>query len=230
MADARRNPPPRAAHFSSLPRFVTQPPRARHNAPLPALQSRCLGHCVAASPPRSQGQRSRRRGWLHAGQASRVSCDRPVPSTLVGLCFNGMAGDHVATECHFPSPCLHCRCTGHRARDCKCGRSPVRLPAHGRGAPRPRLMRPAHQPSPSSTVSSRSCSTDRETSVPPVCRPHFGSPQHAPEPVGEPTVPPGPPSPSPSPPTSPPPRLPSTHPVSEIVVIPRSAPINSVDE
>jgi hypothetical protein len=43
---------------------------------------------------------------------------RPVPPSLVGLCFNCLAGGHVATRCTFPSRCLLCLSTKHRARNC----------------------------------------------------------------------------------------------------------------
>ncbi|XP_066316497.1 uncharacterized protein [Miscanthus floridulus] len=165
-----------------------------------------------------------RRRW-RSRERPRVSRHRPVPSTLVGLCFNCLEGDHVAAECRFPSRC-HCRCPGHRARDCKRGRFPTRQPARGRGAPRPRQVRPGRPPSPSGTVSGRSCSTDQDTSVPPVCGEHFGSPQRTAERADDPTPPPPPRS----PPPSPPPGHPSTRPVSEIVVIPRSVEINAVKE
>jgi hypothetical protein len=65
---------------------------------------------------------------------------RPVSATLVGLCFNCMADDHVAADCRFPSRCLNCRGTGHRVRECKCGCSPTRHVTRNREAPRRRLL------------------------------------------------------------------------------------------
>jgi hypothetical protein len=81
-----------------------------------------------------------RRRWRRRGRA-RVLPRRPVPPSLVGLCFNCLGGGHVAAVCRLPSRCLHCRCAGHRARDCKRGRSPVRGASRTKGAPRRRPLR-----------------------------------------------------------------------------------------
>jgi hypothetical protein len=47
-----------------------------------------------------------------------------VPPSLVGLCFNCLAGDHIAARCTSPSHCLFCLSTKHRARNCKHRRLP----------------------------------------------------------------------------------------------------------
>jgi hypothetical protein len=65
---------------------------------------------------------------------------RPVPSNLVGKCFNCLAGDHIKADCKFPSKCFNCKDGGHQAHDCplppvagpwegKQGRSPGRIPS-----------------------------------------------------------------------------------------------------
>jgi hypothetical protein len=48
---------------------------------------------------------------------------RPVPPSLVGLCFNCLAKDHVAARCAFPPRCLLCLSMAHRARNCMHDRS-----------------------------------------------------------------------------------------------------------
>jgi hypothetical protein len=54
---------------------------------------------------------------------------RPVPPSLIALCFNCLAGDHIATRCTFSSRCLLCLSTRHQARNWKHGRPPWRLPS-----------------------------------------------------------------------------------------------------
>lgn len=132
--------------------------------------------------------RSRRR-WRRV-----ASPRRPVPSNLVGLCFNCLAGDHVHADCTFPAKCYNCRDVGHQARDCphppvtgrwegKRGRSPPRASGFRRGARR-RRSSPSRGASPADTVSAHSASTGREPSVPPVCQPPTPEPQVNDPPAG----------------------------------------------
>jgi hypothetical protein len=113
---------------SSAPTHAPPPRRApRAAAPVDAdgftlVQSHRREHPQASSHPRRQ---------------------RPVPSSLIGRCFNCLADDHVAARCTFLSCCLFCLSTRHRARNCKHGRRPPRhLPSDqvggspGRGRPR----------------------------------------------------------------------------------------------
>jgi hypothetical protein len=54
---------------------------------------------------------SRRRRRRHRHALPHPRRQRPVPPSLVGLCFNCLAGDHIATRCTFPSRCLLCLST-----------------------------------------------------------------------------------------------------------------------
>lgn len=175
MDDARRtgaaSPPPQAR-------------RAREPSPPPASPPQRQGQLrsVVVHPPRLSSEvdedgfrivESRRR-WRRR-PVRPAPTPRPVPPELVGLCFNCLAPDHVAAHCRFPSRCLHCRDTGHRARMCKRARSPRRDAPPTRGRPRVRLDR-LHRRSTTvkdnvDTDSARSASTGRETSVPRSCRP-----------------------------------------------------------
>ncbi|CAD6234865.1 unnamed protein product [Miscanthus lutarioriparius] len=130
-----------------------------------------------------------RRRWRRV-----ASPRRPVPSNLVGLCFNCLAGDHVHADCTFPAKCYNCRDVGHQARDCplppvagrwegKRGRSPPRATGFRRGARR-RRSSPSRGASPADTVSAHSASTGREPSVPPVCQPPTPEPQVNDPPAG----------------------------------------------
>jgi hypothetical protein len=64
---------------------------------------------------------SRRRWRRHAPPHPRRQ--RPVQPSLVGLCFNCLAKDHIAAQCAFASRCLLCLSTVHRARNCMHDRS-----------------------------------------------------------------------------------------------------------
>lgn len=160
------------------------------------LQPRHLTSIVVHPPrmsmaPDAEGfrqVRSRRR-WRRV-----ASPRRPVPSNLVGLCFNCLAGDHVHADCTFPAKCYNCRDVGHQARDCphppvtgrwegKRGRSPPRASGFRRGARR-RRSSPSRGASPADTVSAHSASTGREPSVPPVCQPPTPEPQVNDPPAG----------------------------------------------
>lgn len=181
----------------------------------------------------------------------------PKASAVVGKCFNCLSGDHVHAECTFPSCCYYCHISRHRARNCKRER-----PASGnlnpgrRELPRRRLRRPDGYVSSAGTVSGRSCSTGRDTSVLPVCAPEFGSPRTtkarraesstplqaaspAPSPSPSPSRhSPSPPPrrdlspqlPSPSPPPPPPPGHVSLRPRSEIIIFPQSAELDAAEE
>jgi hypothetical protein len=115
---------------------------------------------------------SKRRWRRHPHRA--LTSPHPVPATLVGLCFICLASDHVAARYRLPSRCLVCKGTGHRARDCKRACSPDRAntplpPRSGRTVrPRPCPASPQHvQSTDDDMISGHSCSTGRETSVPP---------------------------------------------------------------
>lgn len=115
-----------------------------------------------------------------------------------------------------------------------------------RVAPRRRLrsLTRSRAPSPSSTVSGRSCSTGRETFVPPVCAQHYGSPPRTDTQCRTTSLPSSAPAspragdsrrssphlPPPTPPSSPPLGTPSTRPLSEIVVIPCMAVLSAAEE
>jgi hypothetical protein len=101
-------------------------PRQRHHVPRAGARVDSEGFTIVES-------RRRGRAW--------VLRRRPVPSSLVGLCFNCLGGGHVTAVCRLLSRCLHCRCAGHRARDCKRGRLPVRGAAQTKGTPRRRPLR-----------------------------------------------------------------------------------------
>ncbi|CAL4956555.1 unnamed protein product [Urochloa decumbens] len=109
--------------------------------------------------------RGRRRREHHA-DCPAPSPSRPVPTDLVGRCFNCLGIDHVAVVCKNPSCCLKCRREGHHSRDCCRGRAQPR-----RQLPRPTPRRPAQEFSDPSdaTMSARSASTGREFSPPPLC-------------------------------------------------------------
>lgn len=74
---------------------------------------------------------------------------RPVPTDLVGRCFNCLNTNHVAESCRNPSCYLRCKREGHRSRDCRYGHGPLRggagrsrappppPPGAGRGRPTP---------------------------------------------------------------------------------------------
>jgi hypothetical protein len=59
---------------------------------------------------------------------------RPVPTDLVGKCFNCLCSGHVAAACPNSARCLRCHREGHQARNCKrpwsldVGDPPLRLP------------------------------------------------------------------------------------------------------
>lgn len=98
--------------------------------------------------------------------------------------------------------------------------------------PRRRVRRPDGYISSSSTVSGHSCSTGRETSVSPVCQPHFDSARHAPERCSPSPSPPGMDAPSqrpPSPPPPPPPGHASRRPRLELLLLPRTAELNEAE-
>lgn len=63
---------------------------------------------------------------------------RPVPTDLMGRCFNCLATDHVAARCTQPSRCLRCEQVGHEAKNCKRPRFPG--PLRGRGRPTQRFV------------------------------------------------------------------------------------------
>jgi len=67
---------------------------------------------------------SHRHGRRHAPPHPRRQW--PVRPSLVGLCFNCLAGDHIAARCTFPSRCLFYLSTEHRARSYKHDRPPQR--------------------------------------------------------------------------------------------------------
>ncbi|CAD6234888.1 unnamed protein product [Miscanthus lutarioriparius] len=130
-----------------------------------------------------------RRRWRRV-----ASPRRPVPSNLVGLCFNCLAGDHVHADCTFPAKCYNFRDVGHQARACphppvagrwegKRGRSPPRASGFRWGARR-RRSSPSRGASPVDTVSAHLASTGREPSVPPVCQPPTPEPQVNDPPAG----------------------------------------------
>jgi hypothetical protein len=58
------------------------------------------------------------------GAGSPVPARRPVPTDLVGRCFNCLHADHVVAACKFPSRCLRCHCEGHHVRSYKRPMSP----------------------------------------------------------------------------------------------------------
>jgi hypothetical protein len=157
--------------------------------------------------------------WWCRHAPARSHRPRPVPPEFVGLCFNCLANDHVHANYTFRSRCYLCHSTQHRTRNCK-----RRLPANGTAStrdqesPRHRLRRPDGYISSSSTVSGRSYSTGRETSVPRICAPD--SPRGPPPPRD--TSPARTPPPTPPPP--PPPGHASMRPRSELLIIPRTPP------
>lgn len=117
--------------------LVTSHLRRSHHSPPPWESRRTLHHHLHI--PR-EGERVDAEGftlveschcWRRRAHP-RVSSCHPVPPTLVGLYFNCLAGDHVTVACCFLPRYLHYRCTGHRARDCKRGRSPTRTTGRGR--------------------------------------------------------------------------------------------------
>ncbi|XP_014754119.1 actin cytoskeleton-regulatory complex protein PAN1-like [Brachypodium distachyon] len=101
-------------------------------------------------------------GWTlktNRKKRSRVQAPLPastvrqdLPAELAGLCFNCLAGDHVAAFCPNPTKCLHCKGEGHVTRACKARRTPSRSPpasaAAVRGAPPlgPALIRGGQRP------------------------------------------------------------------------------------
>nr|AWA45122.1 UPI0001A88450 related cluster [Saccharum spontaneum] len=129
-----------------------------------------------------------RRRWRRKERPMRSTC-RPIPPTLVGLCFNCLTGDHVTAVCRLPSRCLLCRGMAHQARDYKCGRSPTR--AATPNIPSSSAPNGGQPPLPASQVS------------PPMSSPRDPFP---------------------------PPGHPSTHPISEIVVIPRTVELSTTEE
>jgi len=54
-----------------------------------------------------------KRRWRRA-----VTPRRPVPSYLIGKCFNCLAGDHVRADCTLQSKRFTCKDVGHQARHC----------------------------------------------------------------------------------------------------------------
>jgi hypothetical protein len=79
-----------------------------------------------------------RRGWRYmAHEAPLPAPRRPVPTDLVGRCFNFLRTDHAATECFQAPRCLRCHREGHHARTYK---RPWSL---GIAGPPPRPQRPA---------------------------------------------------------------------------------------
>jgi len=147
---------------------------ARTPPPTPVARS----SPVAAHPPRmsvepdSDGFRAvvSRRCWRRT-----TAPRRPVPTYLVGKCFNCLSESHVKADCTSPPRCFHCLGEGHQKRSCPLlgraggirGRSPGRAPGR-HGAPRQRRSR---HDSLVGTVSARSASTGRSPSVPPICTP-----------------------------------------------------------
>jgi hypothetical protein len=173
MGDARHSPRPSPPAQRRLASIMVPPPRMSVQPDAegfrPVQSCRCW-RCVAA-------------------------LRRPVPSNLLGKCFNYLAGDHVKAYCTFPSKCFNCKDGGHQARDCplppavgpwegKRGRSPGRVPSRQRGARRCRSSPSCG--SSADTASARSVSTGIASSVPPVRQPPTPEP-FVTEPV-EPTV------------------------------------------
>jgi hypothetical protein len=110
-----------------------------------------------------------------------VSRHCPIPSALVNLCFNCLAGDHVAADYRFPSRCLRCRCVGHRAHDCKRGRPPARAVARGWGALHRRLSRRPPSPWPRRHHFGSGANQDSDKGGDPQLGPGWGPTfQHAP--------------------------------------------------
>lgn len=121
--------------------------------------------------------RSRRR-WCRRSPPRE---SRPVPPGLVGLCFNCLVSSHVKAGCTFPVRCFNCWCEGHRAHACplpsrsaavKRGRSLPGQLGHrsvSRRAPKDGARR--SREGDDDTLSTRSVSTGRSTSVPRCCRP-----------------------------------------------------------
>jgi hypothetical protein len=145
MVDAPRADPPnaRTVVHHPLPRDTVLEPRTPTHVPRPG--ARATGGAQKHHPrhhvPRA-GAHVDEEGFtlVESRRRARTMHHRPVPSALVGLCFNYMAGDHVAADCRFPSRCLHCRGKGHRARDCKHSRSPSWHVTSVCAAPRPRMQ------------------------------------------------------------------------------------------
>lgn len=191
MVDARRQPHARGPagqgrHPGPRPAVAQHPREASPAHAYRQPQVRQDRHApttapVVAHPPRLGSAvdeegfhviESKRRWRRHPHRA--LTSPHPVPATLVGVCFICLASDHVAARYRLPSRCLVCKGTGHRARDCKRACSPDRAntplpPRSGRTVrPRPCPASPQHvQSTDDDMISGHSCSTGRETSVPP---------------------------------------------------------------
>lgn len=68
-----------------------------------------------------------RRSWRHRPKppCRPPLSRRPVPSNLVGRCFNCFSGDHIAASCRNHTRCFRCKRTGHSSAHCKRSLSPI---------------------------------------------------------------------------------------------------------
>jgi hypothetical protein len=109
---------------------------------------------------------------------------KPVPSELVGLCFNCLASSHVKAVCRSLSRCYNCWVEGHRASACRLpprqglaailGSKRARSPSSPRGSTQVLQRRgPAggHSCGSADTASAETASMGRSTSVPRCCAP-----------------------------------------------------------
>jgi hypothetical protein len=78
-----------------------------------------------SSPPRHDGRQDRRRS---APSSCPTTSLQAFIAATMGRCFNCLARDHRALQCHDPVRCLNCRRSGHRARFCS---EPPRTPTRG---------------------------------------------------------------------------------------------------
>jgi hypothetical protein len=68
---------------------------------------------------------ARRKKWRRLPRRpSPPLLQRPVPTDLVGKCFNCLCPGHVTVSCTNVVHCLRCHREGHQARSCKSPRSP----------------------------------------------------------------------------------------------------------
>lgn len=251
MADARRQPPSHPQVRSDTPppwRHHTARAQARREPSPPrrgSAEATPRHHVPRMGAPVDKDGftlvQSRRRWrryavvWPHRPRA--------VPPEFVGKCFNCLAYDHVHMQCTFPSKCYHCHSMRYRAWNCKRHRLPSGKAApRAREPPHRRLRRPDGYASTSSTVSSHSCSTGRDTSVPPMCGAHspgWSSPHQSPHLSARDVSPRRPPPsprgssparyPPPSPPPPPPPGNASRRPHLELLLFRRNAELNEAE-
>jgi hypothetical protein len=98
---------------------------ARRAAPAaPVVLATLVARAARGQPPAdaSEGWQvvTHRKKWHRIAQhAPPPLLRRPVPTDLVGKCFNCLRSGHVAVDCTNAAQCLHCHKEGHQAWSCK---------------------------------------------------------------------------------------------------------------